>query len=109
MNNIVAKILKTHTDAENGTDYTPIFVNQGDINNGPSSSVGYFTETFFGIHNPGSSAISVTVKTAEQGTGGSGVTVRINAGETFYSIISKITVGGGVTVTLLGIPTNFSR
>jgi hypothetical protein len=110
MNTIVAKILKTHTDSNNSIDYTPVFVNQGarDIT-ANDTGVGYFTDTFFGIHNPSGSAITVTVKTAAQGITGDGVTVRINAGETFYSIISKITVGSEVTVVLLGIPSTFSR
>jgi len=110
MNNTIAKILKTHTDSDNGTDYTPIFVNQSarTINSG-DTGVGYFTDTFFGIHNPSSSAISVTVKTAAQGITGDGVAVRINAGETFYVVISKITVGSGVTVVLLGTSTGINR
>jgi hypothetical protein len=110
MNTTIAKILKTHTDSDNSTDYTPVFVNQSarDIT-GNDTGVGYYTDTFFGIHNPSGSAITVTVKTAAQGIDGSGVTVRINAGETFYSIISKITVGAGVTVALLAIPSTFSR
>ncbi len=109
MNTSIAKILKTHTDSDNGTNYSPVFVNQGDINNGANSSIGYYTATFFGIHNPSSSAITVNVKTADQGITGDGVDVRINSGETFYTIISKITVDSGVTVVLLAIPTNFSR
>lgn len=107
---VVAKLLKTHTDSNNSTDYTPTFVNgsnrEKDVND---TGIGYYTDTWYGIHNPSTSAISVTVKTADQGTGGSGVIVRINPGETFYSVISKITVGSGVTVVLLGIPTTFSR
>lgn len=107
---IVAKLLKTHTDAENNTDYTPTFVNTaGREQNSSLSSIGYYTDTWFGIHNPSASAISVTVKTADQGFAGTGAVVRINPGETFYSVISKITVGSGVTVVLLGIPTTFSR
>ena len=110
MNTSIAKILKTHTDSDNGTDYTPIFVNQSARDrNSNDTGVGYLTETFFGIHNPASSAITVNVKTAEQGITGDGVAVRINAGETFYAIISKITVESGVTVVLLAIPTTFSR
>lgn len=107
---VVAKLLKTHTDSNNTTDYTPTFVNQSNRETDTNSKgVGYYTDTWYGIHNPSASAISVTVKTADQGTAGSGVIVRINAGETFYSVISKITVGAGVTVVLLGIPTTFSR
>lgn len=107
---LVAKLLKTHTDADNSTDYTPTFVNQSGRDSGAvETGVGYFTDTWFGIHNPSASPISVTVKTAAQGTAGSGVVVRINAGETFYSVISTISVGSGVTVVLLGIPSTFSR
>jgi hypothetical protein len=51
--------------------------------------------------------MAVTVWTVDQGVSGSGVTVRINPGETFYSTISKITVSGDVI--LLGIPTTFIR
>jgi hypothetical protein len=107
---IVAKLLKTHTNANNAVDYTPAFVNGSarEINVN-DTGVGYYTDTWYGIHNPSGSAISVTVKTADQGTAGTGVTVRINAGETFYAVISNITVGAGVTVVLLGIPTTFSR
>jgi hypothetical protein len=107
---IVAKLLKTHTNANNAVDYTPAFVNGSarEINVN-DTGVGYYTDTWYGIHNPSGSAISVTVKTADQGTAGAGVLVRINAGETFYAVISNITVGAGVTVVLLGIPTTFSR
>ena len=107
---IFAKLLKTHTNANNAVDYTPAFVNGSarEINVN-DTGVGYYTDTWYGIHNPSGSAISVTVKTADQGTAGTGVTVRINAGETFYAVISNITVGAGVTVVLLGIPTTFSR
>ena len=108
---VVAKLLKTHTDANNAVDYTPSFVNGSNrgLNNANDTGVGYYTDTWYGIHNPSGSAITLTVKTADQGPSGAGVTVRINAGETFYAVISKITVGSGATVVLLGIPTTFSR
>jgi hypothetical protein len=107
---VVAKLLKTHTDSNNSTDYTPTFVNGSSREiNANDTGIGYYTDTWYGIHNPSGSAISVTVKTADQGFSGTGAVVRINAGETFYSVISKITVGSGVTVVLLGIPTTFSR
>jgi hypothetical protein len=109
MNTIIAKLVKTHTDSNNGIDYSPIFVSQSNINDGITGSVGYFTNTFFGIHNPSSSAITVNIKTAEQGITGDGVDVRINSGETFYTVISKITVESGVTVVLLGTPTGINR
>jgi hypothetical protein len=108
---VVAKLLKTHTDANNSLDYTPTFVNGSNrgLNSANDTGIGYYTDTWYGVHNPSGSAISVTVKTAEQGTVGTGPVVRINAGETFYAVISTITVGAGVTVVLLGIPTTFSR
>jgi len=107
---IVAKLLKTHTDSNNSMDYTPTFENGSSREiNANDTGIGYYTDTWYGIHNPSGSAISVTVKTADQGFSGTGAVVRINAGETFYSVISKITVGSGVTVVLLGIPTTFSR
>jgi len=110
MNTTIAKILKTHTDSDNGTNYTPVFVNQSSRNiTDLDTGVGYYTDTFFGIHNPNSSAVTVNVKTAAQGISGDGVDVRINAGDTFYAVISKITVANGVTVALLAIPSTFSR
>ena len=108
---VVAKLLKTHTDSNNSTNYTPAFVNGSSREiNANDTGIGYYTDTWYGVHNPSGSAITVTeVKTADQGTSGAGVSIRINAGETFYAVISKITVGAGVTVVLLGIPTTFSR
>jgi hypothetical protein len=107
----VAKLLKTHVAANNSVDYTPTFVNGSNrgLNNANDTGVGYFTDTWYGIHNPNTSHITLTVKTADQGTSGTGAIVRINAGETFYAVISQITVGSGDTVVLLGIPTTFSR
>jgi len=107
----VAKLLKTHTFANNSTDYTPTFVNGSAREiNANDTGVGYYTDTWYGIHNPSNTAITVTaVKTADQGTAGVGVSIRINAGETFYAVISTIRVDAGVTVVLLGIPTTFSR
>jgi hypothetical protein len=106
----VAKLLKTHTDSNNSENYTPTFVNGSSREiNANDTGIGYYTDTWYGIHNPSESSILVTVKTADQGTSGSGVSIRINAGETFYAVISTITVGAGVTVVLLGIPTTFSR
>jgi hypothetical protein len=109
MNNIVAKLLKTHGVADNSNDYTPTFVSTSprSTNSLNDTGVGYYTDTWFGIHNPSGTAMAVTVWTVDQGVSGSGVTVRINPGETFYSTISKITVSGDVI--LLGIPTTFIR
>lgn len=109
MNSIIAKVLKTHTSSNNTNDYTPVFVNQGNVSNSPTyTGVGYYTDTIFGVHNPSTSAITVGLSTISQGTAGS-VNVRIQPGETFYATVSKVTVDSGVTVVLLGIPTTFSR
>lgn len=108
MNTIVAKLLMKHTSTQNATDYTPIFTTTATRENAVNDTgVGYFTDTWFGIHNPGASAITVTVWTVDQGISGTGVTVKINVGETFYATISKLTVSSDVI--LLGIPTTFSR
>lgn len=105
---VVAKLLKTHGVANNSNVYTPTFVNQSGRSEAVNDKgVGYFTDTWFGVHNPQATAQSVTIWTADQGTGGSGVVVRINPGETFYAVIAKLTVSADVT--LLGIPTTFSR
>lgn len=108
MNAIVPKLLKTHTSANNATIYTPVFTTQAvRENNINDTGVGYYTDTWFGVHNPSDAAQDVVIWTAEQGTEGTGATVRINPGETFYAIIAKITVSADVI--LLGIPTTFSR
>ena len=108
MNSTVPKLLKKHGVANNATIYTPVFTNQSAREVGLNDTgVGYYTDTWFGIHNPSGTAQTVTVWTVDQGTSGDGVTVRINPGETFYSVISKITVSADVI--LLGIPTTFSR
>lgn len=108
MNTIVPKLLKKHGSADNATVYTPVFTSQAARENSLNDTgVGYYTDTWFGVHNPGSTAQTVTIWTVDQGTGGSGVTVRINPGETFYAIIAKLTVSADVI--LVGIPTTFSR
>lgn len=108
MNTIIPRLLKTHTSANNANVYTPTFVNQSGLDIGVNDTgVGYYTDTWFGVHNPGGSAITITVWTASQGTSGSGVSVRINAGETFYAVIAKLTVASDVT--LIGTPTMGSR
>jgi hypothetical protein len=108
MNNIVPKLLKKHGVAQNATIYTPVFTTQANRENNPNDTgVGYFTDTWFGIHNPSNTTQTVTVWTVDQGTTGSGVPVTINAGQTFYVTISKLTVSADVV--LLGIPTTFSR
>ena len=108
MNTTVAKLLKTHTTANNSNNYTPTFVSQAGMSQGSNDTgVGYYTDTWFGIHNPSAAAQTVTVWTVDQGTSGAGAIVRILPGETFYATISKITVSADVV--LLGIPTIFSR
>ena len=109
MNNIVAKLVKKHGTANNSTDYTPVFTTQStrDTASDPTSGVGYFTDTWFGVHNPQSTAQTVTIWTVDQGPSGSGVDVRILPGETFYATLAKITVAADMV--LLGIPTTFSR
>ena len=112
MNSTVPRLLKTHSgDTNNSTDYTPAFVSQSPDTANPANltGVGYFTPTWFGIHNPETAFQTVTVWTIDQGTDGVGVTVRINAGETFYSTIAKLTVAAGHSVTLIGVNTTQSR
>lgn len=109
MNNIVAKLIKKHGISNNSTDYTPIFTTQStrDTATDATTGVGYFTDTWFGVHNPQSTVQLVKVWTVDQGTAGSGVDVRILPGETFYATLSKLTVAADMV--LLGIPTTFSR
>lgn len=108
MNTIVPKLLKKHGIADNATIYTPVFTSQAAReNNLNDTGVGYFTDTWFGVHNPSATAQTVVIWTVDQGTNGSGVTVRINPGETFYATIAKLTVSADVI--LVGIPTTFSR
>lgn len=109
MNTTVAKLVKKHGTANNSTNYTPIFTSQStrDTASDATTGVGYFTDTWFGVHNPQATAQTVTVWTVDQGTGGSGVDVRILPGETFYATLSKLTVAADMV--LLGIPTTFSR
>jgi hypothetical protein len=108
-NNTVAKLVKTHGTANNSTDYTPVFVNQSarDTSSSQTTGIGYYTATWFGVHNPQATAKVVTIWTVDQGISGSGVDVRILPGETFYATLSKLTVDSDMV--LLGIPTTFSR
>lgn len=108
MNNTVAKLLKKHTSAMNATDYTPAFVSTANRENAVNDTgVGHYTPTWFGVHNPSDTAFTVTIWTADQGLTGTGVVVRLAAGQTFYAIIAKLTVSNDVV--LLGIPTTYSR
>jgi hypothetical protein len=108
MSTHIPKLLKKHGTANNSTIYTPVFTSTGKRENLINDTgVGYYTDTWYGIHNPSDTAITVTVWTVDQGTDGNGVTVRINPGDTFYVTIAKLTVSSDVI--LLGIPTTFSR
>jgi hypothetical protein len=99
----IARILKTHTDGENSTDYTPVFTdNSGKGRETPLGSIGSYTPSYFGIHNCGTSGQSVTVWTLDQGTSGDGAGVYLPAGDTFYTRIAKVEVDSGKVVTLLG-------
>lgn len=104
-NLLIAKYLKSHAAANNSTSYAPAWVNQdarpADVGSGLGST-GYYSPIYFGIHNPGGTAITVTLFTINQGTSGGGCVVKINAGETFYATIAKVTVSGSDTVVLLG-------
>ena len=105
---LIGKLLKTHGTGDNATIYTPTFVADTPrptiVND---TGIGYYTPTWFGIHNPSASDQTVTVWTIDQGTDGAGVTVRIKAGETFYATVSKLTVSANVV--LLGTYTTFTR
>jgi hypothetical protein len=95
----VAQFLKTHTSANNSTDYTPVFTDlSGPGRETSGGSVGSYSPAYFGVHNPTASAQSITVWTVDQGTGGSGVTVYLTAGATFYARIAKLTVSANVTL-----------
>jgi hypothetical protein len=108
MNPAVPKLIKKHGVTNNSTIYTPVFVSKSAREtNLNDTGVGYYTDTWYGIHNPGDTAQTVTVWTVEQGTDGDGASVKINPGDTFYCVFSKITVAADVV--LLGIPTTFSR
>jgi len=105
---LIGKLLKTHGTGDNATDYSPTFVSDMTRNsNVNDTGTGYYTPTWFGIHNPSASDQTVTVWTIDQGTGGSGVTVRIKAGDTFYASVAKLTVSANVV--LLGTYTTFTR
>lgn len=105
MSTLIAKYLKTHGTSNNSTDYSPTFVNQDARDaNSTTGGVGYYTPIYFGIHNPSGTAQTVTVWTVTQGTSGSGVSVYLAAGATFYATVAKLTVSANVT--LLGAPYN---
>jgi hypothetical protein len=112
MQNTVSTLLKNHTDSNNSNDYTPRFINASPNVSANVTGNGYYTDTWYGIHNPSGSARTVKIWTVDQGYpvgGAGGASVRINAGETFYTTLARVEVGSGVTVVLLGIQTNFSR
>lgn len=108
----IPSILKNHDSTSNNVLYTATFVNQDarGFKAGEVGGVGYYTPTFFGIHNPTTSGVSIKLWTPSQGTGGTagtgGSAFYIQAGDTIYAKIAKIEVGTGVTLTVLGAPTN---
>ena len=93
----IAKILKTHGSSNNSTDYTPVFTDLSG-HGSPDGSVGSWSPNYFGVHNPSGTAQSVTVWTVDQGTSGTGATVYLTAGSTFYARIAKLTVSSNVTL-----------
>jgi hypothetical protein len=94
----VARYLKTHEVADNSTIYTPVFTDTS-LHGNVGGSIGSWTPLFYGVHNP-SADQDVVYWTVDQGTTGTGVTVHMIKGSTFYARIAKITVSG--TVVLLG-------
>ena len=103
MNYMVAETIRTHVSPTNDDNiYSPVFVNQDARDTRVDGGVGYYTPIYFGVHNGTGSAVTVTVWTVDQGPGGSGVSVVINSGDTFFAKISKINVTSGTTVVLLG-------
>lgn len=93
----IAKILKTHTTGDNSTDYTPVFTDlsgHGSV----GGSIGSWSPNYFGVHNPTNTGQSVTVWTVDQGTSGTGATVYLTGGSTFYARIAKLTVSANVTL-----------
>ena len=93
-----ARYLKSHTSGDTATDYTPTFTDGSGFGT-TTGSIGTWSPNYFGVHNP-STAQDVTIWTVEQGTSGSGATVHLLKGSTFYARIAKIQVSN--TVTLLG-------
>jgi hypothetical protein len=105
----IPSILKNHSSSNNNVLYTAVFVNQDarGFSSGETGGVGYYTPTFFGIHNPTTSGVEVKVWTPSQGTAGTaGAQLYVQPGATVYSKIAKVEVGTGVTLTLFGAPTN---
>ena len=95
----VAQFLKTHTSANNSTDYTPVFTDlSGAGRETPGGSIGSYSPAYFGVHNPSNTGLSITVWTVDQGTSGAGATVYLTAGSTFYARIAKLTVSANVTL-----------
>jgi hypothetical protein len=95
-----AKFLRKHTVTENSTNYTPAFTDLSGFGSS-NGSVGSWTPLYYGVHNY-SAAQTISVWTVEQGTAGTGVSVYVAQGDTFYANISKLTVGTSGPVTLLG-------
>jgi hypothetical protein len=100
----VAKFIQKHTS--DSTIYTPVFTDTNPsgavLNGGIPGSVGTYSPSWFGVHNAAAVAQDVTIWTIAQGTSGTGVTVKILAGETFYAQIAKLTAATDGTIVLLG-------
>jgi hypothetical protein len=102
--NVIAKYVQKH--ANNATIYTPVFTDTNPsgaiLNDGIPGSIGTMSPTWFGVHNCAASAQDVTVWTVVQGTSGTGVTIKIPAGGTFYCQVAKLTAAVDGTIVLLG-------
>lgn len=99
----IARFLKTHVEADNAINYSPVFTDlSGAGRNTPNGSIGSYSPAYFGVHNCGTSAAAITVWTIDQGTSGAGASAYLPAGGTFYARIAKVEVDSSTTVTLLG-------
>lgn len=100
----VAKFLQKHSN--DATIYTPAFTDTNPsgaiVNGGLPGSIGSYSPAWFGVHNAGAATQDVIVWTVAQGTEGTGVTVKIPAGGTFYAQIAKLTAAVDGTIILLG-------
>jgi hypothetical protein len=97
----IAKFIKTHANANNGEIYKPTFID-GSGHGDSNGSIGTWSPNWFAVHNPSATPQSVTIWTVDQGTSGSGSVVYLVGGGTFYTNITKLTVGSGRSVTLFG-------
>lgn len=92
--------------SSNSTIYTPTFTDTNPsgavVNDSIPGSIGVYSPSWFGVHNASESTQTVTVWTIAQGTGGTGVTVKIAVGDTFYAQIAKLTAATDGSIVLLG-------